>query len=137
MIAQVETADGVYTVDLDDESVVAVEEGARLERAVPVPVSLPRVVAAAASGSTVVAAVDAKPPLLISHDSGRTWRESGRGLPVGGIRVFGLASDLDFREFRGCHTLSSPALPASRPASSGGSCCFWVYPLRGNRARRG
>ena len=44
---------------------------------------LPRVVAAAAGGSTVVAAVDAKPPLLVSHDAGRTWRESGRGLPVG------------------------------------------------------
>src|SRR4051794_38728142 len=35
---------------------------------------------------------------------------------------------------RSCHTMSFPALPASRPASSGGSCCFWVYPLRGNRA---
>jgi hypothetical protein len=46
------------------------------------------VVAAAASGSTVVAVVDAKPPLLVSHDAGSTWRESGRGLPPGrGIAV--------------------------------------------------
>jgi photosystem II stability/assembly factor-like uncharacterized protein len=91
VIAQVETADAVYTVDLDDETVVTVDEGARLEHAAPVSVSLPRVVAAAASGSTVVAAVDAKPPLLVSHDGGRTWRDSGRGLPTG--RAVAIADD--------------------------------------------
>jgi hypothetical protein len=31
----------------------------------------------------VVAVVDAKPPLLVSYDTGSTWRESGRGLPSG------------------------------------------------------
>jgi photosystem II stability/assembly factor-like uncharacterized protein len=31
----------------------------------------------------VVAVVSAKPPLLVSHDAGTTWRESGRGLPAG------------------------------------------------------
>jgi hypothetical protein len=41
------------------------------------------VVAAAQSGSTVVAVVDTKPPLVVSHDGGLTWRESGRGLPAG------------------------------------------------------
>ena len=30
-----------------------------------------------------LAVVDTKPPLVVSHDSGRTWRESGRGLPAG------------------------------------------------------
>ena len=45
--------------------------------------NLPRVVAAAAAGSTVVAVVDASPPLLVSHDAGTTWRDSGRGLPAG------------------------------------------------------
>ena len=40
-------------------------------------------VAAAAAGSTIVAVVDAKPPLMVSHDAGRTWRDSGRGLPAG------------------------------------------------------
>jgi hypothetical protein len=54
-----------------------------LEPAIPVAVSLPRVVEAVASGSTVVALVDARPPLMVSHDAGRTWRESGRGLPTG------------------------------------------------------
>jgi hypothetical protein len=31
----------------------------------------------------VVAVVDARPPMLVSHDAGTTWRESGRGLPAG------------------------------------------------------
>jgi hypothetical protein len=53
--------------------------------------NLPRVVAAAAAGSTVVAVVDAKPPLLISHDTGSTWRESGRGLPPG--RAIAISED--------------------------------------------
>jgi photosystem II stability/assembly factor-like uncharacterized protein len=48
-----------------------------------VAVELPRVVAAAASGSTVVAVVDRRPPLAISNDAGRTWREAGGGLPPG------------------------------------------------------
>ena len=83
MIAEVATADGVYLVDLDDETVTGFEAGASLDPPPPVPVSLPRVVAAAASGSTVVAVVDARPPLVISHDAGRTWREAGGGLPRG------------------------------------------------------
>jgi hypothetical protein len=83
VIAQVQTADGVYTLDLDAESIVSFEEGAVLEPAPGIPVSLPRVVGAVAAGSTVVAVVAAKPPLLVSHDGGRTWRESGRGLPGG------------------------------------------------------
>jgi hypothetical protein len=49
----------------------------------PVKVSLPLVVATAASGSTVVAVVDRRPPLAVSHDAGRTWREAGGGLPKG------------------------------------------------------
>ena len=31
----------------------------------------------------MVAVVNAKPPLLVSYDTGSTWRESGRGLPGG------------------------------------------------------
>ncbi len=83
MIASVKTTDGVALVDLDDETLVALDPDAAFEPS-PLPsVSLPRLVAAAAAGSTVVAVVDAKPPLAVSHDTGRTWRESGRGLPLG------------------------------------------------------
>jgi hypothetical protein len=73
----VDTVNGTFAIDLETEE---------LEPAVPfeaedVAVGLPRVVAAARSGSTIVAAVDATPPILVSHDAGATWRESGRGLP--------------------------------------------------------
>src|SRR5207302_4050251 len=46
-------------------------------------VELPRVVATAGAGSTVVAVVDRRPPLVISNDGGATWREAGGGLPAG------------------------------------------------------
>jgi photosystem II stability/assembly factor-like uncharacterized protein len=45
--------------------------------------NLPRLVAAAAVGATVFAIVDTRPPIVVSRDSGATWRESGRGLPPG------------------------------------------------------
>ncbi len=83
MIAHVQTADGLAVVDVDEETVLELD-AARTIESVPQPsVSLPRVVAAAAAGSTVVAVVDAKPPVLVSHDAGRTWRDAGRGLPAG------------------------------------------------------
>jgi hypothetical protein len=75
------TADGVYLVDLDEEEVIGLEPG-RLEVDQP-KIELPRVVAAARAGSTIVAVVDRRPPLMISHDAGHTWREAGGGLPSG------------------------------------------------------
>jgi hypothetical protein len=82
VIVLVQTVDGVAAVDLDEELVLGLEDE-RLEPAPEVSVPLPKVVAAAAAGSTVVAVVDARPPMLVSHDGGRTWRDSGRGLPPG------------------------------------------------------
>jgi hypothetical protein len=78
-----ETLGGVYSVDVEEDEVASFAPGAALDPVPPPELALPRVVAAAASGSTVVVAVDAKPPLLVSHDAGLTWRESGRGLPRG------------------------------------------------------
>jgi hypothetical protein len=46
-------------------------------------VDLPLVVAADGAGSTIVAAVDRRPPLVVSHDAGTTWHEAGAGLPLG------------------------------------------------------
>ena len=83
MILLAETLGGVYSVDVEEDEVASFAPGASLDPATPPELALPRVVAAAASGSTVVVAVDAKPPLLVSHDAGVTWRESGRGLPRG------------------------------------------------------
>lgn len=80
MIARVATAAGAFGVDLESEEIAPVEP---FEPAPQPPLNLPRVVAAAEAGSTVIAVVDAKPPLVVSHDGGLTWRESGRGLPPG------------------------------------------------------
>jgi hypothetical protein len=83
MIAHVQTTDGLAVVDLEEETVLDLDATRELEPASPPAVSLPRVVAAAAAGSTIAAVVDAKPPVMVSHDAGRTWRDSGRGLPPG------------------------------------------------------
>jgi photosystem II stability/assembly factor-like uncharacterized protein len=81
MIALVDTAGGTFAVDVETETVepTSDEPSASPELAL----NLPRVVAAAAAGATVIAVVDAKPPLLVSHDAGSTWRASGHGLPPG------------------------------------------------------
>jgi hypothetical protein len=83
MIAHVRTADGVAVVDLDDESLVALDPSASFDSPAEPAVELPLVLATAAAGSTVIAVVDTKPPMIVSHDAGVTWRESGRGLPAG------------------------------------------------------
>lgn len=81
MIAVVATADGAFAVDLETDEV---EPWADPVRPAAAPkLNLPRLVAAAAAGSTVLAVIDTKPPLAVSHDAGMTWRESGRGLPAG------------------------------------------------------
>lgn len=74
------TVDGAFLVDLDDGSVLPWDGGPPV-RAEPV-LNLPRLLAADAVGATVVAVVAAKPPLLVSHDGGVTWRAAGRGLPA-------------------------------------------------------
>jgi hypothetical protein len=79
-IAQTEY--GAFSVDLDTEEVDP-EGRVDVRTTEPLNLSLPRVVAAAAAGSTIVAVVDRKPPLVVSHDAGITWRETGGGLPPG------------------------------------------------------
>jgi hypothetical protein len=81
MNAVVATVNGTWLVDLETEEVVVqVEEPVKRQA---VDVGLPLLVAAAASGSTVLAVVDRRPPLVVSHDAGHTWREAGGGLPKG------------------------------------------------------
>lgn len=91
MRAAVATAYGVYDVDLDDETIAAHEPGGELELPPPPALELPLLVAAAASGSTVVAVLDRRPPVAVSHDAGLTWREAGGGLPPG--RAVAIADD--------------------------------------------
>ena len=89
MKAFVGTVDGVFEVDLEEEVVLGAS-GAHVERPT-LEVELPRVVSAARCGSTVIAVVDRRPPLAVSNDAGRTWRESGGGLPAG--RAVAIADD--------------------------------------------
>ena len=80
MNAAIRTAAGTYLVDLEAEEVLG--EAEEFE-APQLSVELPRVVAAASAGATIVAVVDRRPPLAISHDAGSSWREAGGGLPAG------------------------------------------------------
>ena len=91
MRAVVGTVDGVYLVDLEDETIMPLGAEEELPQRAPVEVSLPLLVDAATSGSTVVAVVARRPPLVVSHDAGRTWREAGGGLPRG--RAVAVADD--------------------------------------------
>jgi hypothetical protein len=86
--AAVRTLAGTFLVDLEEEEVVGEAEDFDVPQ---VQVELPRVVAAAAAGPTIVAVVERRPPLVISQDAGRTWREAGGGLPPG----FAVAVDED------------------------------------------
>ena len=89
MRALVRTVDGVFELDLEEDVVLGPSSGSVEPQEVPL--SLPLVVAAAAVGSTVIAVVDRRPPLAISNDAGRTWREAGGGLPPG--RAVAIAED--------------------------------------------
>jgi hypothetical protein len=84
----VRTSSGTYLVDLETEEVVGETDDFEVSA---VKVELPRVVAAAAAGATVIAVVDRRPPLAVSHDAGSTWHETGGGLPPG----FAVAIDED------------------------------------------
>jgi hypothetical protein len=88
MIALVATIDGVFSIDLDTEELAPAEP---FDVGAAPSLNLPRVIAAAEAGSTVVAVVSARPPMLVSYDAGATWRESGRGLPPG--RAVAIAAD--------------------------------------------
>jgi hypothetical protein len=87
--ALVQTVDGVFEVDLAEEEVLGSVEGEIRPEQLEIP--LPLFVAGAATGSTVVAVIDRRPPLVVSNDAGRTWRESGGGLPPG--RAVAIAGD--------------------------------------------
>ena len=80
MNAVIATVDGTWLVDLETEEIVAKTDSPAQAL---VDIDLPLVVAAARAGATIVAVVDRRPPLAVSHDAGRTWRETGGGLPKG------------------------------------------------------
>ena len=81
MRAAVRTVHGTWLVDQETEELLELDDG--VEETQSLPLSIPLVVASAAVGSTVVAVLDRRPPLAVSHDAGATWHEAGGGLPKG------------------------------------------------------
>lgn len=81
MIAAVGTVEGVVLLDVETEELLGV--GSELPEVEAPRLELPRVVAAAQSGATIVAVLERRPPLAISRDGGATWTEAGGGLPAG------------------------------------------------------
>jgi hypothetical protein len=81
VIAAVATVEGTLLVDVETESLLG--EGTELPAGEQPHVDLPRVVAAAQAGPTIVCVVERRPPLAISRDGGATWTEAGGGLPAG------------------------------------------------------
>ena len=79
--ALVKTSFGDYLVDLEEEKIIG--EANSFEPEPAARVELPRVIDAAATGSTILALLDRRPPVAVSHDAGSTWREAGGGLPIG------------------------------------------------------
>jgi photosystem II stability/assembly factor-like uncharacterized protein len=73
---------GVALVDVEEEAATLTDVDHVPARAA-VETGLPLVRDVDAAASTVVAAVDRRPPLVVSHDAGATWTESGAGLPPG------------------------------------------------------
>ena len=73
---------GTAEIDVDDEELVEITDEP-LTVSPALDVDLPLVVVAAAHGSTIVAVVDRRPPLVVSNDGGTTWREAGAGLGRG------------------------------------------------------
>jgi hypothetical protein len=83
MRALVETVDGVFELDLETDDVIDFDPGGSLPELEPLDLALPGVVAADAHGSTLIAVVERRPPLVVSYDAGTTWTETGGGLPAG------------------------------------------------------
>jgi hypothetical protein len=81
MTALVRTEHGVYVVDVEEEEVLGLVDTELPERNFPSYNF--RLLAGDASGSTVIAVVDRRPPLMVSYDAGQTWNEAGGGLPPG------------------------------------------------------
>src|SRR5207237_3994453 len=73
--ASVQTAAGVYLVDLEDDSVLGPSAEAEFDPPPPAKPFLPRLVAASGAGSTGVALVAAKTPPLVRPQPGRTRKE--------------------------------------------------------------
>jgi hypothetical protein len=83
--------DALYLVEVgagaDSDQLAGRQPGGVIERTRPLELvpswAAGHVVDIDAMGSTIVLALERRPPLMVSHDSGQTWTERGAGLPAG------------------------------------------------------
>ena len=78
----VQTADAVLTIDAED-GVVEIDAGGRLAPTPEITTSLPGVLSCVGAGSTLVALLGQASGRHLHALAGRTWHESGGGLPRG------------------------------------------------------
>ena len=121
MRALVETVDGLFEVDLELEEVIDFDPDGSLPRLEPLELPLPGVVAADASGSTMVAVVDRRPParglLRRRHDLARDRRR-----PPAGRAVAIAADDPDLVLFAARNRLYLSRTAAASGRASRRSC---------------
>jgi hypothetical protein len=81
--------DALYLVEIgasgDEDQLAGRQPGGAVERSRPLQLvpswAADHLVDVDAVGSTLVLALDRRPPLMVSHDAGQTWVERGAGLP--------------------------------------------------------
>jgi hypothetical protein len=89
--------DAVYAVEIggsaDEDELIDRRAGDAVERERPLHLvpgwARDHFVDVDAVGSTIVLALERRPPLMVSHDSGATWTERGSWLPTGKALVIG------------------------------------------------
>jgi hypothetical protein len=93
--------DALYLVEVgataDEDQLAGRQPAGAIERSRPLDLvpswAAKQLVDIDAVGSTLVLALDRRPPLVVSHDGGVTWNERGAGLPPG--RAVALAENPD------------------------------------------
>jgi hypothetical protein len=101
MRAEIGCEDGLYTIEIganaEEDELLERDEGAAVTRTRPLDRTPSWAAGQAldidAAGSTIVLLLDRRPPLMVSHDGGSTWRERGAGLPAGRAVALGESPD--------------------------------------------
>lgn len=97
VIALAGCEDAVYVVEIgesaDEDELIDRRAGDAVERERPLHLvpgwAKDHFVDVDAAGSTIILALDRRPPLMVSHDAGTTWAERGSGLPTGKALAIG------------------------------------------------
>jgi hypothetical protein len=91
VIALAGCEDAVYAIEIgesaDEDDLIDRRAGEAIERERPLYLvpgwAQDHFVDVDAAGSTIILALERRPPLMVSYDAGMTWTERGSGLPTG------------------------------------------------------